>query len=863
MKKILFFSFLLFSAFCGAQQTSKALLPYQNSELSPDQRAEDLLNRLTLEEKVILMQNSSKPIPRLGIKSYDWWSEALHGVARHDIATVFPQSIGMGAAFNDTLLYKVFDAVSDEARVLNRRASAKGRILRYQGLTFWTPNVNIFRDPRWGRGQETYGEDPYLTGRLGTAVVRGLQGSNDTKYNKTHACAKHFAVHSGPEWNRHSFNAENISPRDLWETYLPAFKELVQKAKVKEVMCAYNRLEGAPCCGSNRLLHQILRNEWGYDGIVVTDCSAISDFYLEYKHGIYPDAKTASVVAVSNGTDLECGRDFATLVDAVKENKIDEARINSSVRRLLKARFELGEMEPTYPFMEIHDSVLNSHKHRQLALEMARETIVLLQNKANVLPLKSNATVAVVGPNANDSVMQWGNYSGTPPYTVTLLGALRNRLPEHKVIYEQLCDHTGAHLFKSLFGYCSNEGKPGFTATYWNNREYQGDVAATVQIPTPFTLDSGGATVFAPGVNLQDFTAIYKSTFRPEHTGKALFRLRTNGRVTFLINDEKMDEQFYIRYTGSVCPFEFEVGKEYTIELRFEQVKAVPYLNLDLVEEAKMDMKTLQKRLKKADVVLFAGGISPKYEGEAMNVAADGFKGGDRTKIELPAIQREMMVMLKKSGKKVVLVNFSGCAMALEQEANICDAILQAWYPGQEGGTAICDVLFGDCNPSGKLPLTFYKSTNQLPDYEDYSMKNRTYRYFKGEPQFVFGHGLSYTQFAYGNATLSRPSIKYGEELELNVPLSNVGKRDGTEVVQVYISRKGDSEGPIKTLRNFRKVTLKHGMQTDVKIVLPYNTFEWFDVETNTIRTIPGEYIVYYGGSSKDEALKSISITVE
>ena len=388
-----------------AQQPSK--YPYQDTKLTAEQRADDLLQRLTLEEKVALMQNNSPAIPRLGIKPYEWWNEALHGVARAGLATVFPQAIGMAASFNDELLYEVFDAVSDEARAKNRQFNEKGQYKRYQGLTMWTPNVNIFRDPRWGRGQETYGEDPYLSGRMGMAAVRGLQGPEDAEYDKLHACAKHFAVHSGPEWNRHSFNAENIAPRDLWETYLPAFKELVQKAGVKEVMCAYNRFEGDPCCGSNRLLTQILRNDWGFKGIVVTDCGAIGDFFQRKKHETHPDAAHASADAVLSGTDLECGGNFKSITDAVKKGLISEEKINTSVKRLLKARFELGEMNSTHPWSNIPFSVIDCPKHKELALKMAHESLVLLQNNNNILPLNRQMKVAVIGPNANDSVMQW------------------------------------------------------------------------------------------------------------------------------------------------------------------------------------------------------------------------------------------------------------------------------------------------------------------------------------------------------------------------------------------------------------------------------------------------------------------------
>lgn len=387
----------IFACTMQAQSNLSTPHPYQNTKLTAEQRADDLLPRLTLEEKVALMQNNSPAIPRLGIKPYEWWNEALHGVARAGLATVFPQAIGMAASFNDELLYRVFDAVSDEARAKNRRFNEGGTYKRYQGLTMWTPNVNIFRDPRWGRGQETYGEDPYLASRMGMAVVKGLQGPADAEYDKLHACAKHFAVHSGPEWNRHSFNAENIAPRDLWETYLPAFKDLVQKADVKEVMCAYNRFEGDPCCGSKQLLMQILRKDWGFKGLVVSDCGAISDFYSPKKHFTHPDAASASAAAVWSGTDVECGGSYSSLTEAVEKGLITEEQINVSVRRLLTARFQLGEMNEKHPWSQIPYSIVDCPKHQELALKMAHETLVLLQNKNQVLPLNKKQKIAVIG----------------------------------------------------------------------------------------------------------------------------------------------------------------------------------------------------------------------------------------------------------------------------------------------------------------------------------------------------------------------------------------------------------------------------------------------------------------------------------
>ena len=440
---------------------------YQNTNLSPAERAEDLVSRMTLEEKVSQMQNTAPAIPHLGIKAYDWWNEALHGVGRSGLATVFPQSIGMAASFDNDLLLDVFTAVSDEARAKSTKASNEaGGLKRYQGLTMWTPNVNIFRDPRWGRGQETYGEDPYLASIMGVAVVNGLQGPDDQKYDKLHACAKHYAVHSGPEWNRHSYNAENIDPRDLWETYLPAFKALVQDANVKEVMCAYNRYEGDPCCGSDRLLTQILREEWGYEGIVVSDCWAINDFFAEGHHETEPDSAHAVAKAVLSGTDIECGQSYRALPQAVREGLIKEEDIDVAITRLMKARFELGEMDSDeeVSWRQIPYSVVNSQEHKDLALEMARESMVLLQNKNNVLPLNKNMKIALIGPNANDSVMQWGNYNGFPEHTITLLEGLQNALPGADFIYDQGCDLTSSVVLQSLFAQCKIDGKQGFSA---------------------------------------------------------------------------------------------------------------------------------------------------------------------------------------------------------------------------------------------------------------------------------------------------------------------------------------------------------------------------------------------------------------
>lgn len=837
--------------------------PYKDASLSPKERAADLVERLTLEEKVALMQNASPAVPRLGIKPYEWWNEALHGVGRAGLATVFPQAIGMGASFDDVLLYEVFNAVSDEARAKTRLARERNSYKRYQGLTFWTPNINIFRDPRWGRGQETYSEDPYHTAQMGMAVVRGLQGPEDSKYDKTHACAKHFAVHSGPEWNRHSFDAENIEPRDLWETYLPAFKALVQKTKVKEVMCAYNRYEGDPCCGSNRLLMHILRNEWGFDGIVVSDCGAIRDFFMDGHHETHEDAADASAAAVLSGTDLECGSSYKALVEAVKNGQIKEEEIDRAVRRLMQARFELGEMDESTPWDTIPASVIDSPEHRKLALQMARESMVLLQNRDNILPLKPDMTVALIGPNANDSVMQWGNYNGFPGHTVTVLEAMKKIIPAGKLIYTPACDRTSENVFVSLFDQCSTEQGQGFDASFWSNNEFAGEPVAAVRQTTPVLFTTDGATAVAPGVPLTKFSGVYKSTLRPKESGKVEFQVKMRGEYHLLINGKEVStDEGAIKQTKTIYTMDVEAGKAYDIEFRYRHIEKSANLSFDLGASCPVDVDALVKQVEKADVVVFAGGIAPSLEGEEMPVSAPGFKGGDRIDIQLPAIQRRVLQALKDAGKRIVYVNFSGSAVGLVPESKNCDAILQAWYPGQAGGTAVADVLTGRYNPAGRLPVTFYKDTLQLPDFQDYRMRGRTYRYMKAEPLFPFGYGLSYTTFEYGKMKMKKPVVKAGEGITLSVPVMNSGKRAGDEVVQIYVRRVEDKQGPIKSLKAFKRIRLKPGQGEMVQFDLPAETFECFDAKSNAMRIMPGKYELMYGGSSRAEDLQTIRVVV-
>lgn len=839
---------------CAAAQTP----PYKNPELSAHERAVDLCSRMTLEEKAAVMMNNSKAIPRLGIPQFAWWSEALHGVGRNGISTVFPSCIGMAASFDDALIERVFTAVSDEARAKNTAQRRKGDIGTYQGLSFWTPNINIFRDPRWGRGQETYGEDPYMNSRMGQAVVRGLQGPANGKYIKLLACAKHFAVHSGPEKTRHSFNIENLPPRDLWETYLPAFRDLVQQGGVKEVMCAYQRIDGDPCCGSNRLLQQILRDEWGFKGLVVSDCGAISDFWEPGAHGVSEDAAAASAKAVISGTDVECGSEYRHLPDAVKAGQITEEQINKSVVRLLEARFELGDFDPDelVPWTKIPESVIACKEHKELALQMAREQMVLLHNRNNTLPLEKDASkIMVIGPNAADSLMLWGIYYGQPTHSVTILEGIQTKIG-NGVRFAKGCEITQLTESESIFSRLKTaSGQPGVSARFWNNTKMEGKPVYETTYATPIHFDNGGNTAFAPGVNLSNFTLSMNGTFTADkdetlditRSNDDGFRMIVNGDT--IINRWKAD-----RLRKNKTKLNVKKGQRYDIQFDYMQLKNEAVLSLDIASVHNVTASEIAERAKDVETVIFVGGISPDLEREEAKVSEPGFDNGDRTSIELPAAQREILKALHEAGKKVVLVNCSGSAVALTPELETCDAILQAWYPGEQGGHAVADVLFGDYNPGGKLPVTFYKDDSQLPPFDDYRMTGRTYRYFRGEPLFPFGYGLSYTTFATGAPSYDAATGK------ITVSVTNTGNHDGVEIVQAYLRNPADAEGPIKTLRGFTRVELKAGETKAVTIDMPRTAFECWDATTNTIRVKPGTYELLVGTSSMDKDLKKISV---
>ena len=849
--------------FCVGQPVSAQNFKYQNPNLSAKERAIDLCSRLTLEEKAQLMLDESPAIPHLGIKKFFWWSEALHGAANMGNVTNFPEPVGMAASFNPSLLYKVFDIASTEFRAQynHRMYDLKGEDMKMRSLSVWTPNVNIFRDPRWGRGQETYGEDPYLTSVMGVQVVKGLQGPEESKYRKLWACAKHYAVHSGPEYTRHTANLTNVPVRDFWETYMPAFKTLVQDAKVREVMCAYQRLDDDPCCGSNRLLQQILRDEWGFQYLVVSDCGAVSDFYTSHKSSSSPI--TASAKATLAGTDVECGYGYAykSIPEAVRRGLITEAEVDKHVIRLLEGRFDLGEMDDPslVEWSKIPYSAMSTKASAQVALDMARQTIVLLQNKGNILPLqKGKEKIAVIGPNANNEPMMWGNYNGTPNHTVTILDGIKAK--QKNLIYLPGCDLTNDKVMEShLATECvAPDGKKGLKGTFWNNIGMEGKTFTTEYYTKPVNVTTAGMHVFAPNLPIEDFSAKYETTFTPKEAGEYVVNVESTGHFELYVNGEKKFTHHIWRATPTRTVLKAEKGQKFQIEVRFQTVKTWgASMKIDIARELPIDYQEIIAQLKGIDKVIFCGGIAPSLEGEEMPVNIEGFKGGDRTNIELPKVQREFLKALKAAGKQVIYVNCSGSAIALQPETESCDAIVQAWYPGQEGGTAVADVLFGDYNPSGKLSVTFYKNSEQLPDYEDYSMKGRTYRYFN-DPLFAFGYGQSYTTFEIGEAKIDGKGTDY----QVTIPVTNTGKCNGTEIVQLYIRDLSDKEGPLKSLRGFQRLDVKAGQSATATITLDAKSFEFWDATTNTMRTKPGQYEILYGNSSRDNDLKRITITI-
>lgn len=821
---------------------------YKDPALPIEQRVNDLVSRMTLEEKVSQMMNGAAIIDRLGIPEYEWWNEGLHGVARAGYATVFPQAIGLAATWNTDLMFQVADVISTEARAKHHEFDRKGDHGRYKGLTFWSPNINIFRDPRWGRGQETYGEDPHLTARLGVAFVKGLQG-NDPKYFKVIATPKHYVVHSGPEPERHNFDAIS-SERDLEETYLPAFRATIVEGGAYSVMCAYNRTNGEPCCTS-KPLNDILRNRWRFNGYIVSDCGAIDDIYLRHKY-VKTEAG-ASAMAVKAGTDLTCGREYKSLIQAVKDGLITEAEIDIAVKRLMTARFKLGMFDPPemVSYARIPYSENDSPAHRALALRASRESIVLLKNQNGTLPLRKDLkTIAVIGPLADNLGVLLGNYNGQPTKYVTPLTGIQTKVSAStRVLYSPGLYAPGVVVEPIPSSGLSSNG-PGLRAEYFNNRELKGEPTL---VRTDAKVDfEWGAMSPAQGVNEDNFSVRWTGKLQAPESGKYTIGIAGNGGMRLAVDGQTIIEELNNRRTRSINKeITLEAGRSYDIRLEYFEngnQYAAARLNWSPPSGDRRWKEDALEKGRQADAIVMVMGITPSVEGEEMEVKVEGFRGGDRTEISLPKPQEELIKEVQALGKPVVLVLLGGSALAVNWPNENVPAIIDAWYPGQDGGAAIADVIFGDYNPAGRLPVTFYKSVADLPPFTEYSMQGRTYRYFKGEPLYPFGYGLSYTKFNYSNLRLSAKSVKAGAPIKITVDVRNVGSRDGDEVVQLYVTDAAASVPvPIRALVGFERVSLRPGETRGVTFTITPRQMSLIDA--NGKRVIePGEFVINVGG---------------
>ncbi|MDW3195032.1 MAG: glycoside hydrolase family 3 C-terminal domain-containing protein [Cytophagales bacterium] len=811
IKTLVFFSLLAVLGGCANRETYFA---FRDWTLAPEARAADLVAQMTLQEKVSQMRYDAPAIPRLNIPQYNWWNECLHGVGRAGEATVFPQAIGMGATWNTDLIHRMGVAVSDEARAKHHRFVKEGKRGIYQGLTFWTPNINIFRDPRWGRGQETYGEDPLLTGDLGVAYINGLQGDDD-RYLKLVATAKHFAVHSGPEKSRHVDNYIS-TPRDLNETYLPAFEKAVKEAQVHSVMCAYNRTNDLACCGSNVLLDSILRQDWGFDGYIVSDCWAINDFYLPNRHEVSGSGAEASALAVKSGTDLNCGNTFdPNLSKAVLSQLIDESEVDKALTRLMSARFKLGMFDDPnlVPWSRIPYEVVRNEDHQELAKQVARESIVLLKNESDVLPLSTDLrSVAIIGPNANSIQPLLGNYHGTSVAHNTPFKAIRERLPHADVKYAK-----GSNITKEwplLTPIPAKNLKSGNTTglkgTYFSNAKWEGQPVLEkadeqidfIWVDRPFEMEIDTFTVRWAGEIVPETSGKYRIGLRACNSGK----LFLNGEQVISFSDDHQPRMDY-------HDIELKAGETIAVQIDYYNFHADPQVHLlwSLLEQ---DLLTPALDLvRQSDVTVLCLGLSPDIEGEEMPVVMEGFDKGDRSDIVLPSSQQELLKAVMATGKPVVLVLLNGSALAINYAAENVPAIVEAWYPGEFGGLALAEILFGDVNPSGKLPVTFYKSVEELPDFKSYDMTGRTYKYFEEEPLFPFGHGLSYSNFEYTD-------LKFSDH-HIEVTIENTSTRAGLETIQVYLSTPDMANTPQRALIAFQKEFFDAGETRILKINLP------------------------------------------
>ncbi|HVS96800.1 MAG TPA: glycoside hydrolase family 3 C-terminal domain-containing protein [Puia sp.] len=845
--------------------------PFQDPDLPFDKRVDDLVARMTLEEKIGQMMNAAPAIPRLGIPEYNWWNECLHGVARAGLATVFPQAIGMAAAWDEDMQFRVATAISDEARAKYHDFQRQGKRLIYEGLTFWSPNVNIFRDPRWGRGQETYGEDPFLTGRLAVQFVKGLQG-DDPHYFKTIATLKHFAVHSGPEPERHFFDAQ-ADERDFRETYLPQFKMGIEEGKAYSVMCAYNRFRGEPCCSSNELLTTILRDEWKFKGYVVSDCGAIDDIYLHHK--VVPTPEQAGALAVKAGCDLECATTFKHLKEAVQKGLVTEREIDVAVKRLFTARFRLGMFDPPdrVKYASIPYSVVDSKQNRELALDAARRSIVLLKNENHTLPLKKDiGTVAVIGPNADQWQMLLGNYNGLPSKAYTPLEGIRDRLGAAHVLYAQ-----GSPLAEGLPAFVkvpaevlSHGNEKGLHADYYNHHDFSGDILFSATDPQLDATWGDGAP--RKDMNGDDFGVKWSGEITPDQSGNYQLGIITTCKVNLYLDDSLVAntsyhfrDEFNDPRLRNSKTLQLQAGKRY--RLRVEAGESYGDARVELVwskQATDRNDELLREALataRKADAVVLCMGLSSRLEGEEMDVNIEGFKGGDRTSLDLPKVQEDLIHAVAGLGKPVVLVLLNGSALSVNWADQHIPAIVETWYPGEEAGPAIADVLFGDYNPAGRLPVTFYHSLKDLPDFGDYAMAGRTYRYFKGDVLYPFGYGLSYSTFHYDGLKPQSPA-RSGDSVRIAVDVKNTGALEGDEVAELYVSAKHATVPvPIRSLWGFRRIHLRPGEKRTLRFAISPDAFTVIDDKMRRVH-LTGDYEISVGGGQPGEQRPATSNVV-
>ncbi len=855
----------LFASFAGPQAnaqstaaTSTANAPYLNPQLPIDVRVDDLVSRMTLDEKASQLVNQARAIPRLSVPEYDYWSEGLHGVANAGVATVFPQAIALGATWDAPLLHDVAIVIGTEARAKHHEAVRQGRRDIFEGLTFWSPNINIFRDPRWGRGQETYGEDPFLTGRMGVAFVTGLQG-DDPKYLRVVSTPKHFAVHSGPESTRHKADVQ-VSKHDQEDTYLAAFRATIVDGHAASTMCAYNSVNGEPACASTFLLEDTLRGDWRFNGFVVSDCGAVLDIWSG--HHFTKTKEEAAAISLKRGMDNECvdfthkltdNSDYVKYLDAVKQGLLTEREIDITLRRLFRARFMLGQFDPPamVPYAQIPISENDTELHRQLSLKTSRETMVLLKNDGILPLLKAPKNIVVVGPLADSKRVLEGNYNGTPSRATTALEGIRKQFATSAVTFV-----PGTHFLRDAKSvpaalFTTPDGQPGLKAEYFKNQELSGaPVITRVDKNIDFNFILQPIPGFSNGAfAIENFSVRWTGFFTPSESGTYQLGMRADDGFRLWLDGKLIVEDWTTHGISSkLAEVKLEKGHKYAFKAEYFQNTGDAIAQIVWNNELAADpLKDAVAAAKNADVVVAVVGITSDLEGEEMNVQVEGFQGGDRTSLDLPKEEEQLLEAVKATGKPLIVVLMNGSALSVNWADQNANAILEAWYSGEEGGTAIADTLAGVNNPSGRLPLTFYTGVSQLPPFEDYSMTNRTYRYFTGKPLYPFGYGLSYSKFEYGSLRVSASQLQAGESLQIDADVKNVSQHDGDEVVEVYLTFPKVAGAPLRALRGFTRVHVPAGATTPVRLKLNPRDLSMVDEAGNRV-IVSGTYGLSVGG---------------